>query len=226
MCSHEVVKPGSCLRKAACRFSHDRAVVAKDRKDKVKHTAHKGRVTAYNARVAAVAVPDSTAEEGEDEQRAACSATRTPAPTTGLAAGSRFVISFSDSDDDAPASRAASSAYRQSPPSSDDDDSSLDAWGEHLDTDDDASDHTTVVSGSCGTQRTGTYTTVEDASNTEPDSGNSSDTQPDNRYDVDTVRHGGPSDTYSRPPAKELFYRPALVVSGNTLRLGSAMIPR
>ena len=126
-CSHEVVKPGSCPRKATCRFSHDRAVVAKDRKDKAKLTAHKGRVAAYNARGANVAVPDSTAEEGDDEQRAACSATRTPVPTTGLAAGSRFVLSFSDSDDDAPASRAASSAHRQSPPCSDDDDSSSDA---------------------------------------------------------------------------------------------------
>ena len=122
-CSHEVVKPGSCPRKAVCRFSHDRAVVAKDRKDKAKLTAHTARVTAYNARVANVAVPDSTAEEGDDEQRAACSATRTPVPTTGLDAGSRFVLSFSDSDDDAPASRAASSAHRQSPPGSDDDDS-------------------------------------------------------------------------------------------------------
>ena len=123
-CSHEVVKPGSCPRKTACRFSHDRAVVAKDRKDKAKLTAHKGRVSAYNARGASVAVPDSTAEEGDDEQRAACSATRTPVPTTGLGAGSRFVLSFSDSDDDAPAGRAASSAHRQLPCSDDDDSSS------------------------------------------------------------------------------------------------------
>ena len=79
-CSHEVAKPGTCPRKAACRFSHDRALIAKDRKDKAKLAAHKARAEAYKARTAKVAVPDSTTEEGDDEQRAACSATRTPTP--------------------------------------------------------------------------------------------------------------------------------------------------
>ena len=69
---------------------------------------HAERVKAYKARVAKVAIPDSTAEEGDNKQRAACSATRTPAPAASFTADIRFVISFSDSDDDELASRSAS----------------------------------------------------------------------------------------------------------------------
>ena len=70
------------------------------------------------------------------------------------------------------------------------------AWSEQFDSDDDASDHTTVNSASYDAQCASAYTTTEDAPITEPDSGNSSDTQSDNRHNVDEIRHEGPSDTY------------------------------
>ena len=155
----------------------------------------------YKARAAKVAVPDSTAEEGEDEQRAACSATHMPAPTASFAAGSRFIISFSDSDDDALASRSAGSAHQQTPPGSDYEGShsSWGAWSEQFDSDNDASDNTTVNSASYDEQCASAYTTTKGALLTEPDSSNSSDTQSDRRYDVDETCHEGPSDTYSAP---------------------------
>jgi len=60
---------------------------------------HAERVKTHKAQAAKAAIPDSTVEEGDDDQRATCPAIRAQAPVTSFATGSRFVISFSDSND-------------------------------------------------------------------------------------------------------------------------------